>query len=114
MASAAGSRCGDAATCWVEGTSVAPVFAVAADVPDVPVLLTQLSPNGKHLAYVKPSADGVMNVFIKQLPGAAAGLKLKRDVSLFDQEGTAADKQVMRGCLVQPKALTPTSSEQLC
>jgi hypothetical protein len=89
------------------------VFAVAADVPDVPVLLTQLSPNGKHLAYVKPSADGVMNVFIKQLPGAAAGLKLKRDVSLFDQEGTAGDKQVMSCCLFQPMAAYATSSSSL-
>jgi dipeptidyl aminopeptidase/acylaminoacyl peptidase len=54
----------------------------------------QLSPNGKYLAYVKPSGDGVINVFIKQLPTAVTSLKLKRDVSLFDQEGIAADKQV--------------------
>eukprot|EP00775_Hariotina_reticulata_P002700 gene2700-3000_t len=54
----------------------------------------QLSPNGKYLAYVKPSAEGVMNVFIKQLPSATSSLKLRKDVSLFDQEGMAADKQV--------------------
>jgi hypothetical protein len=55
-----------------------------------------LSPDGKYIAYVRPSGpNDVYNVFIKALPGpgqvtAAAGAA----TSLFEKEGVAKDKQV--------------------
>lgn len=54
----------------------------------------QLSPDGKMIGYAAPSADGVMNVWIKRLPSAAEEQKLQRNVSLFEKPGTGADKQV--------------------
>ncbi|KAI8468869.1 MAG: acylamino-acid-releasing enzyme [Monoraphidium minutum] len=56
----------------------------------------QLSPDGRYLAYNRPSEDDVYNVFVKKLPTAEAAKKLDpRDGrSLFDKDGVDGDLQV--------------------
>ncbi|WIA34269.1 hypothetical protein OEZ86_012612 [Tetradesmus obliquus] len=55
----------------------------------------QLSPDGKYLAYVRPSGpNDVYNVFIKALPGPGQVTAAGASSSLFEKEGVAKDKQV--------------------
>jgi hypothetical protein len=86
--------------------------------PPPPLLLLlpllQLSPDGKYLAYVRPSGpNDVYNVFIKALPGPGQVRAAGASTSLFEKEGVAKDKQVGKGlgcCLVLLVCLLNTAA----
>jgi hypothetical protein len=80
-------------------------------VAGVLLLLQQLSPDGKYLAYVRPSGpNDVYNVFIKALPGPGQVTAAAASTSLFEKEGVAKDKQV-RSKWPDFKSLMPLSVE---
>lgn len=65
--------------------------------PQHPKPHLQLSPDGKYLAYIRPSGSrDVYNVFIKALPAPGQNKGANTEAALFEKEGVGSDQQVSK------------------